>query len=176
MLLAVSRRLASTAVLLAFWVAAALAQVAQAQGPTPAEIQAAVSKAESSRQLWATINICNTPRHHNQLGVRGQMPALGFPAALSMKIQIKYFTGTRFRLDPGVRRMVQLGMRTRLLHQDGHTFQFGPHAGLLMGMVTFQWRRGGQLIGQTTRPTTPGHHDADFGDPRGHSAATCRIR
>jgi hypothetical protein len=180
------RRLATTAVALtaatvliaaatAATIAAA-APAAHAAAPTRAQIRAAVRKAEGSRLLWATINICNTARHPRQVGVRAQMPALGFPAALSMRIQVKYFTGKLFKPDPGVHQNLRLGTFTRQVHQGGRTFQFGAHAGLLTGAVTFQWRRFGRLLGQATRPTTPGHHDADFGDPRGHSAAACRIR
>jgi hypothetical protein len=143
--------------------------------PTPAQIHAALSHVERSRQLWATINICNTTSHQDQMGVRAQMPALGFPASLSMTIQVEYLAGKHFRPDPGVKSVIRLGVLGTKVHQAGHTFQFVAHAGLLTGEVTFQWRRAGKLLGHIARPTTAGHRNADFGDPPGHSVATCRI-
>jgi hypothetical protein len=148
---------------------------ALAAGPTPAQVQAAVSKAERSGQLWATINVCNTAQHPNALGIRGSMPALGFAASLTMRIQIEYYWHGHLTPDPGIRKIVRFGVVSTQVHQGGHTFQFRPRAALLTGSVTFSWWRNGQLIGRTTRLTTRGHHDADFGDPAGFSAARCRI-
>jgi hypothetical protein len=170
MLLSLSRQIAAIAALLVSAPAAALGS-----SPTPAQMRTSVSRAERSSELWATINICNTPAHPNQLGVRAQIPALGFPASLSIAIEVKYFASGSFRPDPGVKKLIRLGTQSNRVHQAGHTFQFAPHAGLLTGAVTFAWKRGGQLLGQITRPTTGGHRDVDFGDPRKHSAATCRI-
>ncbi len=148
------------------------------RGPTPAQVRAAVRRAERSRQLWATINICNTRRHRDALGVRGQMPALGFPASLSMNIQVEYWSSAdgRFKPDPYAKRLVKLGRVSFGVEQGGHIFQFGAHAGLLSGVVTFEWARAGRLLGRATRATTRGHRDVDFGDPRRYSAATCAIR
>src|SRR6516165_1209759 len=59
--------------------------------PTAAQMRAAVQRAERSKYLWATVNICNTKRHPHAIGVRGQMPALGFPALLQMTVHLKYW-------------------------------------------------------------------------------------
>ena len=55
-------------------------------GPTHSQISAAVARVKRSRNLWATVNICNTKRHPDVVGIRGQMPALGFSSALSMQV------------------------------------------------------------------------------------------
>jgi hypothetical protein len=143
--------------------------------PTPAQIRRAVNSAEHSHLLWATINICNTSRHLNQLGVRAEMPALGFASSLSMTIQVEYSTGNGFRPDPGAKTRIRLGSQKTRVHQAGHTFQFVPPAGLLTAEATFEWQRAGKLLGRVTLRTTGGHHNADFGDPPRYSAATCRI-
>jgi len=64
-----------------------------------------------------------------------------------------------------------------LLQQGGALEQFQPHMGYLFNAtIQFIWRRSGKLLGQTTRRTTAGHHGADFGDPKRHSAKQCKIR
>src|SRR5437764_624121 len=35
------------------------------------------SAGAQSRDLWTTVNLCNTPAHPNQMGVRGRMPGDG---------------------------------------------------------------------------------------------------
>jgi hypothetical protein len=167
-----STRLA-TGVLIAAVLAAAAPQAAAAAGPTPAQIRGALAHAEHSRRLWATVNICKD----NALGIRGQMPTLGFGASLSMEIQVQYWAGAkmRFQLHPSAKVSVALGTPAHDVHQGGATFPFGPHAGLLRGYVTFVWKRGGKVLGRTHRATSAGHHDADGGDPPGYSAPGCTL-
>lgn len=166
MFLLVRIRLA-TGVLLA--VLGAAAPASAAGGPTPAQIRKALVHAEHSRRLWATVNICKS----GSLGIRGQMPTLGFRATLSMSMRVEYWSAGRFVLAPGVKRLVTLGTYAHRVHQGGATFAFQPHAGLLRGLVSFQWKRGGKLLGHTQMPTTGGHPDADGGQPPGYSAASC---
>ena len=106
------------------------------------------------------------------------MPALGFPAWLSMVIQTGSYSAAqkRFVKDPGRPRTVHLGRASTGLQQDGATFTFSPFTGRLDATVRFVWRRAGRLLGQATRRTTAGHPTADFGRPRHFSAAECRMR
>lgn len=146
--------------------------------PTAAQIRQAVRRAESSRNLWSTVNICNAPRYRDVIGIRGQMPALGFPASLSMNVQVDYFSQQQhqFVVDTLVRlKPLKLGDLATGRHQAGVSLRFSPHAGRLSGTVTFTWRRAGKVIGQTKRPTTPGHPGADFGHPEHYSAGECTI-
>jgi hypothetical protein len=158
------------------------AGVAGAAGrdPSPAQIRRAISRAESSRQLWATVNVCDTRSYPNSIGVRGQMPGLGFPAWLSMRIQIYYYDKSRKRFLPdpkrGATQLVRLGRSSTLLQQGGKIFQFSAHTGYLSAKIQFIWRRSGKLLGETTRRTTAGHRGADFGDPKHYSAKQCKIR
>ncbi|MGI8507229.1 MAG: hypothetical protein ACR2MK_10610 [Solirubrobacteraceae bacterium] len=152
---------------------------AAATNPTRAQIQRAVRRAEGSRSLWATVNICDTRRYPNTLGVRGQMPSLGFPAWLSMNIQLNSFSAKRgrfVRISGGGTTTIRLGRSSLGLQQDGATFAFKRHAGLFDATIQFVWRRSGRLLGQTTRRTTGGHRNADFGSPPRYSAGECRIR
>lgn len=172
--------LATTVLVLGVAVAppAALAR-APAGNPTPRQVRTALRRAERSNSLWATVNICDTRRYPHTLGVRGQMPSLGFASWMTMLIHVDYYSKTKQRFVPvtGAAMRLRLGRLSSGLQQDGATFgPFKRHAGLLDATVQFVWRRSGQLLGEVTRPTTAGHPDADFGSPPRYSAMQCRIR
>jgi hypothetical protein len=110
------------------------------------------------------------------IGIRGQMPGLGFPAQLQMTVQLYYYSQDtyRFRPDPGTSKRVPLGTFTAGTIQGGVEFTFNPPV-TLAGSVTFQWRYHGKLLASVVRQTTRGDKGVDAGDPRGYSAATCVI-
>lgn len=148
--------------------------------PSPARIRAAVKKAEASSSLWATINMCDVPDHGSRdLGIRGQMPTLGFAAWLSMDIKLYYFSTSQNQYVPVPTRgtkLVRLGRLSAGLQQSGALFQFAPQQQpTFRATVTFVWRRSGRLLGETTKTTTAGHPNADFARPPHYSAATCKI-
>ncbi len=147
------------------------------QRPTAAQIRAAVANARRARTLWATVNICNSQRFPDVIGVRAQMPTLGLGERLSMAFRIDYWaTASRsFLLVPNTKRTVSLGPARTGLHQGGWWYRFAPHAGSLRGSVTFAWTLGGRVIGRAQRTTTTGHGLADFGDPAHYSTAACTI-
>jgi hypothetical protein len=155
-----------------------VAAVGAGSNPTPSQVRNAIKHLGHSPDLWATVNVCNTQHHPNVLGIRGQMPALGFSSQLSMTIRVDYWnTGQkRFKSDPNVPpQTVAIGTLRFGAHQGGTTIKFSPHAGRLQGTITFQWKRAGKVIGHLTRTTTGGHKHVDGADPAGHSAATCQI-
>jgi hypothetical protein len=172
-------RAALATTVLAFAVATGgFAGLAQAANPNPSrtQIAKAIKNAESSKSLWATVNLCNTKRHRYTIGVRGQMPALGFPAWLSMRVQLNFYSATKHKFLPlsNASSLVRLGRIRNGLQQAGQTY--GPHAGLFNARIQFIWRRSGKLLGQTSRRTTAGHTSANFSDPAHFSAKQCRIR
>lgn len=146
-------------------------------GPTPAQVAKAIHNAETSKSLWATINICDTRDQPNVLGVRGQMPSLGFPAWLSMEIHLAYYDKTQKRwvTDPGTQKTIRLGRSAHGLQQGGATYTFPGATPQLQASVRFVWRRSGNLLGTTQQLTAAGHPQADFGSPPRYSAATCTI-
>ncbi len=145
--------------------------------PMQSQIRKAVRAAESSSSLWATVNICDNARRPRELGLRGEMPALGFATGLYMDFQVDYraHPHSRFKPVPGTRKRMYLGQAAQALHQSGVTFTFRQRA-VLAGTITFVWKLGGKTIGRATRTTTAHHKHVDFSDPRGHSAATCVIK
>jgi hypothetical protein len=146
----------------------------------PARIARAVRTAEHSKSLWATVNICSSRRYPHALGVRGQMPTLGFSASMSMVIQVNYWSATSHRFLPIQSKLattrLSLGHATTGIEQAGAVFPFKAHTGLLNATITFSWTRSGKVIGQTVRRTTAGHRDADHGSPPHYSAAQCLIK
>jgi hypothetical protein len=147
------------------------------KNPTAAQIRAAVNKAERSKQLWSTVNICNTKHHRDTIGIRGQMPSLSFPSALYMKVQVDYwnYAAKKFAPDPGVDQTVALGDPANQIVQGGAMFKFKPPA-LLSGTITFEWKLHGKLIGSKRLATASGHKNAKFGDPPGYSSNKCTIK
>ena len=148
--------------------------------PTTAQIRRAVTNAERSSYLWATINICRSHlRRGGLVGVRGEMGALGFHATLTMTVQLRQYDRTRKTFlavkAPTATHTVTLGVLDSGVHQDGAEFHYAADTGLLDATVTFTWTRDGHRLGTVTRTTTSGHHNAAFAEPTGHSAASCRL-
>lgn len=154
---------------------------AAAKAPTKRQIARAIGSATRSKSLWATVNICNSRRHPHMIGIRGQMPTLGFSATLSMRIQLNYWSTTAKAFapitSPNAVATRPLGSVSTGLQQDGAEFRFSKQAtGMFDATVVFTWTRGGKVIGRATRNTTANHHDADFGSPPHYSAARCLIK
>lgn len=159
----------------------ALPAPALAGGPSAKQIHQAASRAERSGSLWATVNICSSrgPGKGGQLGVRGQMPSLGFSSTLRMTVQLGYWSQKheRFMVIPGPSAVANLavGSSATGLQQDGVVFGFNGSAGLLDASIDFTWTRGGHVIAEASRTTTAGHHDADYSRPAHYSAGDCRL-
>jgi hypothetical protein len=134
-----------------------------------------------TKHLWATVNVCDTPKQPNKMGVRARMPGNGRPGKMFMR-----FTA-QFRGEDGWQRVEGRGRSDWLLagrsvyryRELGFTFSFGaPATGrtyLMRGVVDFRWRnRKGRVIARARR-VTEGGHKTRTADPRGFSAARCRI-
>jgi hypothetical protein len=174
------RAVATTVLAAAILMTATVGASVAAGGLSPRRIAAAAARAERSPQLWATVNICSSRDDPDALGIRGQMPTLGFPVKLWMDIQVNYWSAATKRFLPiksaAATRMLALGQQSSGLQQDGAIFPFGAHAGLLDATITFTWTRGGTTIGQAVRRTTAGHPTAAYGSPPHYSAAQCTIK
>jgi hypothetical protein len=144
------------------------------------------AQANAAKYLWATVNVCDTPKAPNTVGVRGSMPGNGTRQRLYMRFEAQYF-------DELKDRFVSTGSRTRWMRvgsarfkstQAGFSFAFtDPPAGSefrMRGIVGYQWRarRKGRLVvvKRARRITRGGVRGVEGGDPRGFSAASCVIR
>ncbi|HEY2769570.1 MAG TPA: hypothetical protein VGI87_03340 [Solirubrobacteraceae bacterium] len=145
--------------------------------PSQTQIQTALRHAKTSPGLWATVNVCNTKQHPGVIGIRAQMPALGFASTLRMRFAVDYFSAQNksYKPVPGAIRQVGIGVQKTGLHQEGVMFSFPRHTGELRGTVRFQWASSQRVLGQAEEITTHGHPGADFGDPTHYSAKQCTI-
>jgi hypothetical protein len=149
--------------------------------PSPARIHRALQAAESSTFLWATVNVCvSSAQHGGLIGVRGEMPALGFGSTLSMTIQLNQRSERSGSYSPvpgaTASRTVSLGaFKGTDVHQGGVEFPYASDTARLNATVTFTWSRDGDQLGQVTQTTTGGHPQAAFGQPPHHSSATCKF-
>ena len=167
--------------ILATALAVGVAAPAAAKAPTRRQVARAVDSAERSRSLWATINICNAGGKSPSIGVRGQMPSLGFASTMSMKITLDSYSASSKRFVPinnsNAVDLIRLGTHQRGLEQEGVIFPFHKgQTGLWNATIQFTWKIGGTIVGQTQRRTTGGHHDADAGQPPHFSVAQCRFQ
>lgn len=164
------------AVLLAAIVVAAPALAAS--GPSQSQIRAAVARARASKNLWATVNVCGPRSARRTIGIRAQMPGLGFSAQLSVRIQLEYWNVAKQHFvvvaDPNAHGVVRLGTVVAGLQQGGESFAF-THGAYLRATVTFTYRRHGKQLLSVTRHTTGGHPLADQGRPAHYTAAACRL-
>jgi hypothetical protein len=134
-----------------------------------------------SRELWATIDVCNPTDQPNTVGIRGSMPGDGVAHdKLYMRFRLQYEETSSKRwvdlahgADSG---FVFVGAASSA-RQAGRTFQLVPVAGkpafTLRGVVSFQWRRGEHIVHAVSRPTSAGHQSLAGADPANYSAATC---
>lgn len=145
-------------------------------GPTKTQIAAAIRAAEKSPQLWATINICNSKGHRDEIGVRGQMPSLGFPSRLVMVFQLLYWSANKHTYLPVAksRHPYVVGESSTATIQYGVSYSFSPKV-TLIGEITFKWFRGPFLLGEVARKTTAGHKDVSDAAPPHYSVAICSI-
>jgi hypothetical protein len=132
-----------------------------------------------SRELWATIDVCNPPKEPDTIGVRGSMP--GDRRAgdrMYMSFQLQYLTAVNqwLPLTSSSRAYVGGGATVR---QGGWSFTLKPSAAhgryTIRGLVGFRWMHGTQVIAHVQVPTSSGRRALVGADPAGYSAATCTI-
>jgi hypothetical protein len=154
-------------------------------------VQTGSAAAKKSSRLWATVNICDTLRFPNQMGVRASMPGDGTRKRMYMRFRAQFFNATKDtwvtvkgNADSG---WVLAGSARYVSREAGWTFSFTPPAAgstfTLRGVVTFQWRQTKRVHGKLrtvvvkrSRLVTQGGQKSPVGaDPPGYSAATCDI-
>jgi hypothetical protein len=137
-----------------------------------------------SSLLWATINVCDTSKHPDTIGIRASMPGSGRKKErMYMRFEVQYFEPVENRwkdvgpsADSG---FLSVGAATYRRRESGRDFAISaPAAGQayqLRGLVTFEWRRGRKIVARTSRTTRSGHKGTTGSDPAGYSATDCTI-
>lgn len=156
----------------------AIASVLLAPAPSGA---ADVTK---SKRLWATINVCDTAKAPNTVGVRVSMPGSGKKnECMYARIRLQYFrssTSSWISLGDGADSgWLSLGKATFLRRETGWTQKLSaPAPGQqfrIRGSVDFEWRRGAAVVRHAKRLTAGRTANVQGADPAGYSAAQCIV-
>ena len=108
------------------------------------------SKAHADRRpFWATVNICDTTKSPNSLGVRASVPGNGSRQRIYARYTAQWWSGVDQEWltvgGSGVTDWVGLGTAEMTTRQAGWTFRFvEPPAGttyVMRGVVELEWRR-----------------------------------
>lgn len=99
-------------------------------------------------EMWATVNICDTQRSPDSMGVRASMPGNGTDQRMWMRFRAEYWSRSLQDWAPvvgtGVSPWVYAGSARYAQRQAGWTFGFAaPPAGVTFTMraqVDLQWR------------------------------------
>jgi hypothetical protein len=140
-------------------------------------LAAAPARAAAGGDLWATVNVCDTAAHPEEIGIRASMP--GAPRTrLLMRFRAQYRDPSdgQWRYvrdaDSGWRR----AGRGRATAESGFSFQVaGDGTRILRGVVDYRWLRKRHAPRRARRITQDGHRSTAGADPADYSAATCRI-
>jgi hypothetical protein len=137
-----------------------------------------------SKRLWATINICDTRKAPNTVGVRVSMPGSGKKTErMYARVRLQFFRPSSQSWvllgDGADSGWIPLGKATFLRRETGWTQQLSaPAPGQqfrIRGHVRFEWRRGAAVKRKATRVTAGRIENVQGADPADYSAAQCII-
>jgi hypothetical protein len=153
-----------------------------------AGLAAGPAQAKPVKDLWATVNVCDTPHSPNQLGVRARMPGDGTHERMYMRFTAQYLSGKTWKpvAQGGRSQWLYAGSALFVNQEIGYTFSFdAPGAGRgfrLRGLTQFQWRDRRRHLGKLrtvvvrrSHRYTAGGHPTRGAEPAGFSAANCRV-
>jgi hypothetical protein len=131
--------------------------------------------------VWATVNVCDTQAHPNQMGIRGSMAGMGRSTRMYMRFRVQFqdVEGHWKMVKSTDSSWVRVATGRRGEHDSGWSFSFKPPASggahVLRGVVSFEWRRSKRVLQRTRTFTTEGHPGTAGAEPPEFSAATCEI-
>ena len=139
----------------------------------------AAASARQEPDVWATINVCDTAKQPDAIGIRASMPGTPKGARLSMRFRVQYRTadGTWENVADADSGWRNVGTARGLPVEYGWSFAFAKRSSpvTLRGVVKFRWRKGDTLPRQQEVVTEAGHPSKAGSDPAGYSAATCAL-
>jgi hypothetical protein len=133
----------------------------------------AASAMAGNGSVWATVNVCDTADHPDEIGIRAAMPARRRTTELlRFRVQYRDLSDGRWRPVRGA----DSGWVPRRGRGTGWSFEVaGEGTQILRGVVLYRWVRHGHIVRRARRVTEGGHPSTTGADPEDFSAATCRI-
>jgi hypothetical protein len=153
--------------------------------PTTSAMAATAPTVDKSPLLWATVNICDTTKHPDTIGIRASMPGSGKSTEkMYMRFQVQYYRASTQKwapadatVDSGFQSVGSAKFKRR---ESGWNFSISPPpAGQtyrLRGVVSFEWRVGKKVVRRAVKRTHSGHKGTSGADPEDYSAAECMIK
>lgn len=155
----------------------------------------ASSGAPRPKAVWATVNVCDTQRYPNTMGVRGSMPGNGTRELMFMRFRAQRYDSSRkswFPVKgkdgrPAVSRWIFTGSARAKARQAGWNFTFGNLTPgttyVFRGVADFEWRARRWIKGRLRTvvvrtahaKTKAGFRSTVGADPPGYSSGTCEI-
>jgi hypothetical protein len=130
-------------------------------------------------QPWATVNVCDTAKQPDTIGIRASMPGTPKGVRLSMRFRVQYKVDETTwadveGADSGWR---AIGVAKGVPAESGWSFSFAKPSKpvTLRGVVRFRWRKGDALPRTDEVATEAGHRSAAGSDPVNFSAASCAL-
>jgi hypothetical protein len=139
---------------------------------------------DKSPLLWATVNICDTAKHPDTIGIGASMPGSGRSRErMYMRFVVQYFRASTHRWTPigasADSGFHPVGSARYVRRQAGRNFAITPPPPgatfRLRGVVYFEWRVGRTVVRKAQKRTRSGHEKTYGADPKGYSAAECVI-
>lgn len=168
---------------LAVAVALSCAPAAATAGAAPSTPTVSRHALLHSRELWATIDVCDPPDQPDTVGVRGSMPGdRNAEDRMYMSFRLQYLSTDKHWTD-----VAKASSGWELVGDASSPRQGGTSFGLkapakgkpaltLRGVVDFQWRAGAKVLVSAVELTTAGHKSLAGADPASYSAESCVIR
>jgi len=136
-----------------------------------------VAAAKEPAAVWATVNVCDTAKQPDAIGLRASMPGTPRGARLSMRFRVQYrdSDGSWEDVDGADSGWRNVGTAAGKPVEYGWSFTFAKRSTpvTLRGVVKFRWRQGDKLPRQQEAATEAGHASKAGSDPAGYSAASC---
>lgn len=139
----------------------------------------AAAAAKEPPATWATVNVCDTAKQPDAIGIRASMAGTPKGARLSMRFTVQYreADGTWEDVEDADSGWRNIGTGRGVPAEYGWSFAFASRTTpvTLRGLVKVRWRRGDTLPRQQEVVTEAGHPSKAGADPPGYSAATCSL-
>ena len=135
----------------------------------------AVPAHAAERKLWATVNVCDTAAHPDEIGIRAALPAARRPrAGVRFRVQYRDAADGRWRWVQAADSGWHTGARAR---ESGWSFEVAGERDADPARrreLPLEARRA-SVVRRARRVTEVGHRSTAGADPADFSAATCRI-